>query len=90
MLCAGVQIPSGEQERKQLSMDSGSNLSMYHTARIIQCLAQLMVHAYLPEVLHTTYHQRTLFSDFFAFEITRNIVQFVLVFHHIFSKVSKF
>ena len=67
MLDADVHISSGEQERKQLSMDSGSNLSMYHTARLIQCLAQLMVHVYLSEILHATYHQRTLFPDFFRF-----------------------
>ena len=38
---AGVQISSVEHAGIiQLSMDSGSNLSMYHTTRLVECLAR--------------------------------------------------
>ena len=43
MRVACVQISSVEQARMisiQLSMDSGSNCSMYHTARLVECLAR--------------------------------------------------
>ena len=38
---ASVQISSVEQARIiQLSMDTGSNRSVYHTARLVECLAR--------------------------------------------------
>ena len=76
-----VQISSVEQARIiQLSIDTGSNRSVYHTARLVECLnCSIVVSVYLSvEILHTRntniYYQRTLSSIwlFVIFEITTN------------------
>ena len=60
----------------QLSMNSGSNLSMYHTASACWVSCSIIVPGYLPaKILHTkntnTYQEHYVLI-FAAFEITRN------------------